>query len=66
MMRTNIVIDDRLMGEAMKLARMKTKREVVHRALEAYVGNLKKRDLRDLKGKVRLAQGYDYKRTRQP
>jgi Arc/MetJ family transcription regulator len=65
MMRTNIVIDDRLMGEAMKLARMKTKREVVHRALEAYVENLKKRDLRDLRGKIRLAQGYDYKKTRQ-
>jgi Arc/MetJ family transcription regulator len=63
-MRTNIVIDERLMGEAMKLARLKTKREVVHKALEAYVTNLKKRDLRDLKGKIRLADGYDYKAAR--
>ena len=63
-MRTNIVIDDRLIGEAMKLARLKTKREVVQKALEEYVRNLKRRDLRDLKGKIELSSGYDYKEAR--
>jgi Arc/MetJ family transcription regulator len=63
-MRTNIVIDERLIGEAMKLARLKTKREAVQKALEGYVRDLKKRDLRDLKGKIRLADGYDYKEAR--
>ena len=63
-MRTNIVIDERLIGEAMKLARLKTKREAVQKALEGYVRDPKKRDLRDLKGKIRLAGGYDYKEAR--
>jgi Arc/MetJ family transcription regulator len=62
--RTNIVIDERLMEEAMKLARLKTKREVVQKALEEYVQDLKKRDLRGLKGQIRLAEGYDYKAAR--
>ncbi len=63
-MRTNIVIDDRLVEEAMALSKLKTKRDVVQRALEEYVRALKKKDLRELRGKIRLAEGYDYKRLR--
>jgi len=63
-MRTNIVIDDRLVEEAMALANLKTKREAVHKALEEYVRALKKKDLRELKGKVRFAEGYDPKKLR--
>lgn len=58
------MIDDRLIEEAMKLSLLKTKREVVQKALEGYVSALKRRDLRDLRGKVRLADDYDYKRAR--
>ena len=36
-MRTNIVIDDRLMTEAMKAGRFKTKREAVEAALRRLV-----------------------------
>lgn len=36
-MRTNIDIDDRLLARARKLTRLRTKREVVHRALEVLV-----------------------------
>ncbi len=64
-MRTNIVLDDPLMKEAMALSGERTKRVVVQKALEAYVRNLKKRDLRDIQGKIRLADGYDYKRARE-
>jgi len=63
-MRTNIVIDDTLIKEAMSLSRLRTKRVVVHKALEEYVLSLKKKDLRDIQGKIRLANGYDYKKTR--
>ena len=63
-MRTNIVIDERLVEEIMALTDLKTKREVVHRALEEYVRALKKKDLRELKGKIRFAEGYDHKALR--
>jgi Arc/MetJ family transcription regulator len=36
-MRTNINIDDRLLSQARKLTRFRTKREIVHRALEVLV-----------------------------
>jgi len=64
-MRTNIVIDDTLMKEAMALSRLKTKRVVVHKALEEYVRSLKKKDLRDIHGKIHLADDYDYKKARE-
>jgi Arc/MetJ family transcription regulator len=64
LMRTNIVIDDGLVEEAMALSKLKTKRDVVHRALEVYVRVLKKKDLRELRGQIRLAEGYDYKKLR--
>ncbi|MBE3130434.1 MAG: type II toxin-antitoxin system VapB family antitoxin [Acidobacteria bacterium] len=63
-MRTNIVIDDGLVEEALSLSKLKTKRDVVHRALEEYVRILKKKDLRELRGKIRLAEGYKYKKLR--
>ncbi len=63
-MRTNIVIDDGLMKEAMALSGMRTKRDVVHRALEEFVRNLKKKDLREIWGKIQFATDYDYKKMR--
>jgi Arc/MetJ family transcription regulator len=36
-MRTNIEIDDRLLAQARKLTRLRTKREIVQRALEVLV-----------------------------
>jgi Arc/MetJ family transcription regulator len=63
-MRTNIVIDEALMKEAMTLSGLKTKRDIVHRALEDFVRNLKKRDLREIRGKVNFAAGYDHKKLR--
>jgi len=63
-MRTNIVIDDGLVAEAMALSKLRTKKDVVQKALEEYVRSLKKRDLRELRGNIRFAEGYDYKKLR--
>ncbi len=58
------MIDDALMKEALTLSGMKTKRDIVNKALEEFIRNLKKRDLREIRGKVRFAAGYDYKKMR--
>jgi Arc/MetJ family transcription regulator len=63
-MRTNIVIDEALMEEARTLSGLKTKRDIVNRALEEFVRNLKKKDLREIRGKVKFAAGYDHKKLR--
>ena len=63
-MRTNIVLDDKLVKEAMKLARVKTKREAVDIALRRFVHSGKQRRLLDLYGKGGLRKDYDYKGAR--
>jgi len=64
-MRTNIDLDDMLLDEAMKLTDAKTKKEVVHIALKELVENHKKKSLLDLKGKIKFAEDYDYKKLRE-
>lgn len=51
-MRTNIVIDDKLMREAMKVAGTTTKRETVDRALRDLVASERRARVLELKGKV--------------
>ena len=51
-MRTNIVIDDELMEEALQLSRLKTKKAVVEEGLRALIRLKKQEHLRSLRGKL--------------
>ncbi|HNU12443.1 MAG TPA: type II toxin-antitoxin system VapB family antitoxin [Rubrivivax sp.] len=51
-MRTNIVIDDKLIAEAMKASGAKTKKEAVERGLQALLQLSRQAELRKLRGKV--------------
>ena len=63
-MRTNIVIDDRLVADAMKFSGAKTKREVVELALRRLVTSAKQKDILDLVGKDMIAPDYDVRAVR--
>src|SRR5438132_1985077 len=63
-MRTNIVLDEKLVKEAMKIANVKTKREAVHVALRRFVQTGRQKRLLDLYGDGGVRRGYDYKKTR--
>jgi len=64
-MRTNIVLEDSLVKEALKYSEAKTKRELIHQALEEFVKNRRRLNLLDLAGKIEFAGGYDYKSMRE-
>jgi Arc/MetJ family transcription regulator len=64
LMRTNIVLDDDLLAEAIRVTGLKTKKDVVHEGLRLLVATKKRKSLLDLKGKIELAPGYDYKSLR--
>ena len=51
-MRTNIVIDDNLMAEALKLSKIKTKKGVVDKALKLLVQVKRQEAIRELRGKL--------------
>lgn len=52
-MRTNIVLDDKLVERAQKLTGIKTKREVVHEALRVLILLREQAQVRSLRGKLR-------------
>ena len=51
-MRTNIVINDELMADALKLTGLKTKREAVELGLKTLVRLKKQEKLRQYRGKL--------------
>ncbi|MCX7961211.1 MAG: type II toxin-antitoxin system VapB family antitoxin [Burkholderiales bacterium] len=63
-MRTNIVLDDRLVREAMRLAGARTKREAVDLALRRLVQSARQRRLLELFGTGGVRRNYDYKKAR--
>ncbi len=64
-MRTNIVLDSELVQEALRVTGLRTMRAVVHEALETLVRVRTRRNLLDLRGKIRFADGYDHKKLRE-
>jgi Arc/MetJ family transcription regulator len=63
-MPTNLAIDDRLLEEAQKIGRHRTKRETVTAALEEYIERRKQQEILSLFGKIDYQGDYDYKRER--
>ncbi len=63
-MRTTIVLDDKLVRQAMKLANVRTKREAVDAALRKFVQSGRQKNLLDLFGTGGMQRGYDHKSAR--
>jgi Arc/MetJ family transcription regulator len=63
-MRTNVVLDDELVNEAIRLSGAKTKKEVISFALREFVATRKRRNLLDIEGKIKFREAYDHKEMR--
>lgn len=63
-MRTNIELDDNLVKEAFKYADVKTKKDLIDLSLKEFVANRRRKDISELKGKIKFANGYDHKAMR--
>ena len=58
-MRTNIVIDDELMKQVMKLTGLKTKREAVEQGLKTLLRLKRQEQIRKYRGKLQWAGDLD-------
>ena len=58
-MRTNIIIDDDLMNEALTLSQLKTKKNVVETGLKLLVQMKKQEQLKSLRGKLKWDGDFD-------
>ena len=63
-MATNLALDDKLIDEARKVGRHKTKREAVTAALEEYVRRRRQLGILKMFGKVDFDPEYNYKALR--
>ena len=62
-MRTNIVIDDRLMRAAMRIGKVRTKRALVEAGLRLLVQTHNQGKIRRLRGKIAWAGNLDSSRS---
>jgi Arc/MetJ family transcription regulator len=64
-MATNLALDDRLIEEARRAGRHKSKKEAVTAALEEYVQKRQQMRILEAFGTFTVDPAYDYKRERQ-
>jgi Arc/MetJ family transcription regulator len=62
--RTNIVLDDKLVREAFRFSGARTKRELVDQALREFVQRHKRREMLELFGSDGIREDYDHKSLR--
>jgi Arc/MetJ family transcription regulator len=63
-MPTNLAIDDRLIVQAQKLGRHKSKKDTVNAALDEYIRRRQQAALVPLFGAIEYDPAYDHKRER--
>jgi hypothetical protein len=63
-MPTNLAIDDRLIEQAQKLGRHRTKKDAVNAALDEYIQRRKQQDILPLFGTIDYQTNFDYKNER--
>ncbi len=62
-MRTNVVIDDRLMEEALKLSGFRTKKEAVEAGLKLLVKFNRQEKIKDFRGRLKWVGNLEKMRT---
>lgn len=63
-MATNLALDDRLVVEAQRIGKHKSKKDAVNAALAEYVRRRKQLDVLKLFGTIEYDPSYDYKAER--
>jgi len=63
-MATNLALDDKLINQAQKVGRHKTKKEAVTAALKDYIAHKKQMKIVDLFGTIDFDKEFNYKKAR--
>lgn len=63
-MATNLNIDPELLEEALKIGRLKSKKDTVNQALREYINRRRQKEILSMFGSVVYEPEYDYKKQR--
>jgi len=58
-MRTNVVLDDKLVKEGLRLTKLKTKKDLINLALKELVARRKRKRILNLEGKIQWEGNLD-------
>jgi hypothetical protein len=62
--QTNLKLDEKLIDEAVRLGRFKTKEQAVKTAVAEFIQRHQRRLILDLSGKIQFDTDWDYKKMR--
>ena len=63
-MASNLALDDNLLNQAMKIGRVRTKRETVTIALREFIERRRQKKILDLEGKIAFRADWDHTKDR--
>ena len=63
-MATNLAINDKLLEEARRIGKLRTKKETVTKALEEFIERRRQRRILKALGTFRFRENWDYKQDR--
>lgn len=63
-MATNLAIDDKLLREALRVGRFRTKKDTVTKALEEFIERRRQKKILTALGTFRFRDDWDYKQDR--
>ena len=63
-MATNLAINDKLLAQALKIGKHRTKKATVEEALREYIQRREQLEILELFGKIDIDPKYDYKKQR--
>jgi glutathione synthase/RimK-type ligase-like ATP-grasp enzyme len=63
-MQASITLDDSLLQEALGYAQVEDNTELIQIVLQEFINNHRRKDVRELRGQVRILADYDYKKAR--
>jgi len=63
-MQASITLDDSLLQEALGYAQVEDNTELMQIVLQEFINNHRRKDVRELRGQVRILADYDYKQAR--
>lgn len=63
-MATNLALDTKLLEKAMKIGKIRTKRETVNQALREFIERREQKKILTLEGSIEFRNDWDYKKDR--
>ena len=64
-MNTAVYVSNELLAKAIDVSKLKDENKIIEQAIQEFIERRTRKDLSELKGKIKFFDGYDYKALRE-